>query len=59
MIKTNKYVKTNMGLIPLEDYLDIRAQNFGYDNYEDMIANGVSIEVCETSIITKLAEEDQ
>lgn len=30
------YVKTNMGLIPIEDYREIIANGCGYDNYNEM-----------------------
>lgn len=39
-----EYVKTNIGLIPLEDYYDIEASKYGYNSYADLLANGFSIE---------------
>jgi hypothetical protein len=33
-------VKTNMGEIPIEDYRDIKAQQFGFEDYEDMVSQG-------------------
>jgi hypothetical protein len=33
-------VKTNMGEIPIEDYRDIKARQFGFEDYEDMYAQG-------------------
>lgn len=39
-----KMVKTNMGMIPLEDYLDIRARQCGFEDYEEMKANGIYID---------------
>lgn len=37
-------VETNMGSIPREDYLDIRAQQYGFDDYEDMQRQGYSLD---------------
>lgn len=48
-----KYVKTNMGLIPLEDYLDIRAASFGYDSYEELEKAGYMISVRPEEIVEK------
>ena len=31
-----KYVQTNIGKIPLEDYLDLQSQRYGYDDYKDL-----------------------
>lgn len=39
-----KMVQTNMGLMPLEDYLDIVASQYGYDSYEEMQAEGYTID---------------
>lgn len=39
-----KMVKTNMGTMPLEDYLDIVAYQHGYDSYEEMQAEGYQID---------------
>lgn len=38
-------VKTNMGSIPLEDYLDIKARQYGFDDYEDMKTNEYYIDI--------------
>ena len=38
-------VKTNMGTIPLEDYLDITASQHGYSDYEDMRAHGLYLDI--------------
>lgn len=43
-----KMVQTNMGQIPLEDCLDIRAMQNGFDSYEDMRAKGYTIDTPET-----------
>lgn len=39
------YVKTNMGLIPLEDYYEIKAHQFGFDSYEEILEAGLYIDV--------------
>lgn len=46
-----KYIKTNMGLIPYEDYLDIKAQQYGYDDYEELKSDGLCITVSESDIV--------
>lgn len=45
-----KYVKTNMGDIPLEDYYEIKAHEYGYDSYADMKAEGLGISEPETFV---------
>ena len=37
-------IKTNIGEIPLEDYLDIVASSFGFDSYEDLKKSGYSFD---------------
>ena len=37
-------VETNQGLMPLEDYLDIKAIQYGFDSYADMKACGCCID---------------
>lgn len=60
----SKVVKTNMGMIPLEDYLDIRARQCGFEDYEDMKANGIyidpalSVAIFETDNISIFEKED-
>lgn len=44
----SKMIKTNMGVMPLEDYLDIRARQCGFDDYEDLKRNGYDVEYSET-----------
>ncbi len=41
-------VKTNIGTIPLEDYLDIKALQYGYSDYEDMRAHGLYLDMPQT-----------
>ena len=38
-----KTVKTNIGVIPIEDYLEIKAMQYGFDNYEEMRNEGYTI----------------
>lgn len=33
-------VKTNIGEMPIEDYRDIKARQLGFEDYEDMYAQG-------------------
>ena len=42
-----KYVKTNMGSIPLEDYLEIRAQQLGFSSYKELREEGYMIDIPE------------
>lgn len=41
-------VKTNIGTIPLEDYLDIEASQYVYSDYEDMRAHDLSLDMLQT-----------
>lgn len=38
-------VETNMGKMPLDDYLEIRAQQCGFDSYEELREAGLSISI--------------
>lgn len=38
-------IETNMGLMPVEDYLEIVAQQHGFDSYEQMKARRFKYEV--------------
>ena len=40
---SSEYVKTNMGMMPREDYLETMAYQYGFDSYEDMCKNGYTI----------------
>jgi hypothetical protein len=44
-----KTVKTNIGEMPIGDYLDIRAMQYGFDSYEDLRKQGYSIDIPETN----------
>lgn len=46
-----KYVSTNMGKVPLEDYLDIESSRYGFDSYEDLVKAGYHIDVDESELI--------
>lgn len=37
-------VETNIGLIPIEDYRDIKAIQYGFKDYEDMYSQGYRLE---------------
>lgn len=52
-----EHVQTNMGLIPLEDYLDIRANQMGFEDYEDLQSNGYSIDKPEVILLDEFGEE--
>ena len=47
----NKYIKTNLGKVPLEDYLDIVAESSGFDDYSDMQNAGYKIDINKEDII--------
>lgn len=38
-------IKTNIGTMPVEDYLEIQAMQSGFDSYEDMKNHGYSIDI--------------
>ncbi len=40
-----EYIDTNIGKIPVEDYLDIVAIQHGFYDYEDMQKNGLHIDL--------------
>ncbi len=54
----NKYIKTNLGKIPLEDYLDIVAESSGFDDYSDMQNAGYKIDINKEDIINEEIESD-
>ena len=45
-----KVVNTNMGKIPVVDYLEIVACQNGFDSYEEMRAEGIIIDLPEGDI---------
>lgn len=48
-----KYVTTNIGVMPLKDYYEIMAQQYGFSSYEEMREEGLCIDVSEDAIIEK------
>ena len=38
-------ISTNMGDIPKRDYLDIKAQQYGFDDYADMRSQGLVLDI--------------
>ncbi len=38
--KIPQMVETNIGTIPIEDYCEIKAAQYGFDSYEDMYRQG-------------------
>ena len=51
-----EYVKTNMRLMPLVDYLEIQAYQCGYSSYADMKKNGIGVDLSNTEIIRKTVQ---
>ncbi|WP_270604202.1 MULTISPECIES: hypothetical protein [Dorea] len=45
----SRMIQTNMGEMPLQDYLDIRALECGFDSYKELEEAGFSIEIPKTS----------
>ncbi|WP_371289218.1 hypothetical protein [Dorea sp.] len=43
----SRMIQTNMGEMPLEDYLDIRALEYGFSSYKELKNEGFSIEIPE------------
>lgn len=44
-------VRTNIGLVPMEEYLDIKARSYGFDDYEELKAHGYHIEVSPDDLV--------
>lgn len=45
----SRMIQTNMGEMTLEDYLDIRVLEYGFDSYKELEKVGLSIEIPEVS----------
>ena len=45
----SRMIQTNMDEMPLQDYLDIRALECGFDSYKELEEAGFSIEIPKTS----------
>lgn len=41
----SRMIQTNMGEMPLQDYLDIRALEYGFDSYKELEKAGFSIKI--------------
>lgn len=48
-----KTVKTNIGSIPIEDYLEICALQYGYNSYAELRADGYYIEIPDSGELIK------
>lgn len=46
-----EYIKTNIGIIPLEEYKELQAYRMGFNSYEEMHSCGIVIGVNEDDII--------
>lgn len=53
MADKNGYIETNMGTIPIVDYLEIRAIQCGFDSYEELRKEGYHIDIPEECCIKK------
>lgn len=51
MENENRYIETNMGTIPVADYLEIRAIQSGFDSYEELCKEGYHIDIPDEWII--------
>ena len=38
-------VNTNLGVMPIIDYLHIKANEYGFNSYEDLLNNGYHIDI--------------
>ena len=43
-------IKTNIGEMPVEDYLDIRARQLGFDDYKELKSQGYSTDIPDNEI---------
>lgn len=39
------YVETNVGRIPVEDYKEIVALQYGFDSYEELLCAGYEVDI--------------
>lgn len=46
-------IRTNIGAIPLEDYLDIKSTQLGFEDYEDLKSNGYTLEYNKEDLFEK------
>lgn len=48
-----KYIKTNMGLLPLDDFKEIMAYSAGFNSYNEMRACGITVDIDDYEICEK------
>lgn len=48
-----KTIKTNIGSIPIKDYLEICALQYGYNSYAELRADGYYIEIPDSGKLIK------
>lgn len=46
-----QYVSTTRGMIPIDDYYEIQAMQYGFDSYQDLRNEGLSIYVDPESVV--------
>lgn len=51
-------VNTNLGNMPLVDYLHIKTIEYGFDNYEELLKNGYHIGIYTKDYYNKLKEQE-
>lgn len=49
------YVNTNLGLMPVETYRNLKAQQLGFCSYEEMESAGQNIEIKNIAFVTDKA----
>lgn len=47
-----KYIKTNVGVMPVEDYLEIKARQYGFSSYEELREEGLCISINEDELMS-------
>lgn len=52
-----KMIETNMGIMPVEDYLDIMAMQYGFDDYKDLREHGMILDCPEAETYEKEQRE--
>lgn len=46
------YINTNIGIITIDDYKEMRAIQNGFDSYEDMLFQGYDIDIDDDCVIS-------
>ncbi|MBE5952850.1 MAG: hypothetical protein E7257_01665 [Lachnospiraceae bacterium] len=54
-----KFVKANGYNIPLEDYRELRAYEYGFDSYQELVDAGYDISIDESCIIEEEWEDEE